>query len=132
MNKFYESSPIVGSGLGTTTHFMKERAMREHTIALLHNDYVQILCDTGVVGIVLISIFYLCIVIKILKYTWSRNVDIWVKISGVMAVASMAGVAFSMGFDNVVSHSMTSLINPFIFIGFFLKFIDIDKYESIS
>lgn len=132
MSKFYEPSPIVGSGLGTITHFMKERAEKEHTVALLHSDYVQILCDNGIVGIVLISIFYLCIVIKVFRYTWSRNVDIWIKISGIMAVASMAGVAFSMGFDNVVSHSMTSLINPFIFIGFFLKFIDIDKYESIS
>ena len=132
MNKFYEPSPIVGSGLGTTTHFIKERAAKEHTIALLHSDYVQILCDNGIIGIVLISIFYLCIIMKVFRYTWKQNVNEWIKISGIMAVASMAGVAFSMGFDNVVSHSMTSLINPFIFIGFFLKFIDIDKYESIS
>ena len=132
MDKFYEPSPIVGSGLGTTTHFIKERAVKEHTVALLHSDYVQILCDNGIVGIVLIAIFYLCIIVKVFRYTWNRNINIWVKISGIMAVSSMAGVAFSMGFDNVVSHSMTSLINPFIFIGFFLKFIDLSKYDSLS
>ena len=132
MDKFYEPSPIVGSGLGTITHFIKERAKREHTIALLHSDYVQILCDTGIIGIILIAVFYLCIICKVLRYTWDRKVNIWIKISGIMAVSSMAGVAFSMGFDNVVSHSMTSLINPFIFIGFFLKFIDLSKYDTIS
>lgn len=132
MDKFYEPSPIVGSGLGTTTHFIKERGKSRHTVALLHSDYVQILCDNGIVGIVLIAIFYLCIIIKVFRYTWNRNINIWVKISGIMAAASMAGVAFSMGFDNVVSHSMTSLINPFIFIGFFLKFIDLSKYDSLS
>ena len=132
MDKFYEPSPIVGSGLGTITHFIKERAKREHTIALLHSDYVQILCDTGIIGITLIAVFYLCIICKVLRYTWDRKVNIWIKISGIMAVSSMVGVAFSMGFDNVVSHSMTSLINPFIFIGFFLKFIDLSKYDTIS
>ena len=131
MNKFYEPNPIIGSGLGTTTHFIKDRAQKEHTIALLHSDYVQILCDNGIIGIVLLALFYLCVICKVFIYSW-RGVDPWIKVSGIMAVSSMAGVAFSMGFDNVVSHSMTSLINPFIFIGFFLKFIDLAKYDSLS
>ena len=131
MNKFYKPNPIIGSGLGTTTHFIKERAQKEHTVALLHSDYVQILCDNGIIGIVLLALFYLSIVYKVFIYSWS-GADPWIKVSGIMAVSSMAGVAFSMGFDNVVSHSMTSLINPFIFIGFFLKFIDLAKYDSLS
>jgi len=127
MRKFYEPNPIVGAGLGTTTRFLKERAEQEHTVALLHSDYIQILCDNGVVGIVLLIFFYLCVIYKTFQYTYRTQGDIWVKMSGTLAVSSLAGVAFAMGFDNVVSHSMTSLINPFIFIGFFLKFIDLSK-----
>lgn len=130
--KFYEPSPIIGAGLGTTSHFVKMRALDINAPALLHNDYVQILCDTGIIGLVLISLFYFAVVVKVFAYVWRRHVDFWVKVCGIMSVASLAGTAFSMGFDNVVSHSMTSLIIPFIFIGFFLKFIELSKYDTLS
>ncbi len=131
LKKFYEPDPICGAGLGEVTKFIKERAEKEHTIALLHSDYVQILCDNGIVGIILLSIFFAILFFKVFRYTWWHN-DAWVKITGTMAAASLSGVAFSMGFDNVVSHSMTSLINPFIFIGFFLKFVDLSKHGKLS
>lgn len=132
LNKYYDLNPIYGSGLGTVTHFLKERAARENSIALLHSDYVQLLCDCGNISIILLSFFFLCVLVKVFYYTWITHANIWIVISGIMAISSLAGVAFSMGFDNVVSHSMTSLINPFIFIGFFLKFIDLTKNEYLS
>lgn len=132
LQKYYEPNPVYGAGLGTVTRFMKDRAIRENTIALLHSDYVQLLCDCGSISIILLAIFFLCVVAKVFYYTWITHANIWVVISGIMAISSLAGVAFSMGFDNVVSHSMTSLINPFIFIGFFLKFIDLAKDGQLS
>lgn len=132
LTKFYEPHKITGSGLGTVTHFMKIRAIKENTVALLHSDYVQILCDTGIIGLALLILFYLNVLYKVFFYTWKTNSNTLIKITGIMAIASLSGVAFSMAFDNVVSHSMTSLINPFIFIGFFLKFIDKSKYDRIS
>lgn len=132
LKKYHDPDPIFGSGLGTVTHFLKERAIRENTIALLHSDYVQLLCDCGNVSIILLAFFFLCVTIKVFYYTWVTHANIWIVISGIMAISSLAGVAFSMGFDNVVSHSMTSLINPFIFTGFFLKFIDLAKDGQLS
>ena len=132
LQKYYTQNPICGVGLGTVTHFLKDRAEREKTIALLHNDYVQLLCDSGNISIILLIIFFLSVVIKVFYYTWIIHTNIWITISGTMAISSLAGVAFSMGFDNVVSHSMTSLINPFIFVGFFLKFIDLLKNGQLS
>ncbi|CCY49101.1 uncharacterized protein BN523_01826 [Bacteroides sp. CAG:189] len=130
LTKFYEPHPLIGSGLGTTIDFMKKRAAKEHTIALLHNDYVQILCETGIIGIIFLVLFYLSIICKVFYYTWVIQSNTWIKISGIMAISSIIGIAFSMFFDNIVSHSMTSLINPFIFIGFFLKFIDLQKLNN--
>lgn len=127
LTKFYDPNPLCGAGSGTVTNFMKDRALKEHTIALLHSDYVQILCDNGLIGLILFGFFALCLLYKVIKYTWILNTNVWINISGAMALASFAGMAFSMAFDNAVSHSMSSLMNPFIFIGFFLKFIDISK-----
>lgn len=129
MNKFYDQSPIIGAGTGETSHYMKTHSKQFGGLTLLHSDYVQILNDNGIIGIVLLGIFYLMVILKTLKYT-TKNQNLWVRATGITAVCSLAAVGFSMAFDNVVSHSMTSLINPFIFLGFFLKFIDIDKEKG--
>ena len=42
----------------------------------------------------------------------------------------MAGIAFCMHFDNVVSNSMQSMVMPYIYIGFFLKALDLEKRSS--
>lgn len=130
LNKLYEPNKITGSGLGEVMWLIKDFNSRGELPALLHSDYVQILCDSGLIGLILLIVFYISIIIKVLRYVVLRNSSIWTVLSGIMAVSSMAGIAFSMGFDNVVSHSMTSLIFPFIFIGFFLKFIDLEKASA--
>lgn len=123
MGKFYDKHPIVGAGTGRTTDYMKTHSKQFGGLTLLHSDYVQILNDNGIIGIVLLGIFYLSVIMKALKYT-SPGHGLRVRVTGITAVCSLAAVGFSMAFDNVVAHSITSLINPFIFLGFFLKFID--------
>ena len=132
MEEFYEGHEIQGSGLGMSTAYLKYLHVTTGAIALLHNDYVQIISDTGVVGVVLIILFYVSILLKGITYVVLKRSSSCVKITGIMAVSSMAGIAFSMYFDNVVSHSMSSLVMPFIFLGFFLKSIDLDANKQLS
>lgn len=126
LTKFHKPRPYTGSGLGIAMKQMKTWNETKGMEALMHNDYVQILSETGYIGIFMIGVFYLVLLLKAGAYIFSPSSSSRVKISGIMAVSSMAGIAFSMGFDNVVSHSMTSLIMPFIFTGFFLKFVDLE------
>ena len=53
MRQFYYPHKITGSGLGTSVEWMKNRP----GLKLIHSDYVQILCDLGLVGIVLFGLF---------------------------------------------------------------------------
>lgn len=128
LDKFYEPSPTVGSGLGAATHYMKDKVtgFTESDIVLIHSDYVQLLCDAGIVSVILWGLFFVILLIKVGVVALSSGY-LYSKISAALAVSSMAGVVFSMGYDNVVSHSMTSLINPFIFVGFFLKYNELRK-----
>lgn len=128
MKKFYEPHKLIGAGLGTSTGYMKDKVSgyKESNITLIHSDYVQILCDSGLVGLVLLIVFFVILFMQVGTIAFSNGL-IYTKITAALAVASMAGVAFSMGYDNVVSHSMTSLINPFLFIGFFLKYKELGK-----
>ena len=61
------------------------------------------------------------------KILFGYNKDDFVRLSGAMAVGSCAGVLFSMAFDNVVSYSQQCFVFPFLFIGIFLKAIDLCK-----
>ena len=132
MDECYSGHEITGSGLGTSMRFLKDWGIKNKSVAIMHNDYVQIISDTGIVGIVLICLFYAVFLLKGINYVVLRKSSTCVKITGIMAVSSMAGIAFSMYYDNVVSHSMSSLVMPFIFLGFFLKSIDLDANKQLS
>ena len=59
-----------------------------------------------------------------------RRSSLLVKLTGIMALSSMVGIGFSMYFDNVVSNSMQSMVMPYIYLGFFLKALDLEKRSS--
>ena len=132
MDNCYQGNETFGSGLGVSMRFVKNLSVVTGGAAIIHNDYVQIISDAGIIGIILIGLFYLSVLLKGIKYVIQRKSDFHIKIIGIMAMSSMTGIAFSMYYDNVVSHSMSSLVMPFIFLGFFLKFIDINENKHLS
>jgi O-antigen ligase len=130
-DKCYNGHELVGSGLGESVGYL--RYVRENIIKvplLLHNDYVQIKCDTGLIGLGLYILFYLSIINSVIRNAWNTENNL-IKITGILAIASFVGIAFSMGFDNVVSHSMSSMIIPFIFLGMYFKSFEIDETDII-
>ena len=134
MNNCYDGHEIIGSGLGASGSYLKyfkeNITDMKNMAVLLHNDYVQILGDTGLIGLILLISFFFILVCSVTFKIWNCD-DFAVKITGIMVIASASGVAFSMGFDNVVSHSMTSLIIPFIFTGLYLKTVELSEYGEI-
>lgn len=120
---FYKPNPITGAGLGESMEYTKEN----FAVKLIHNDYVQILCDTGLVGISLFAIFFVMAILKVTILSTQYKHNKLIRLSGAMALGSCAGVFFSMMFDNVISYAQQSFVIPFIFIGIFLKMIDLRK-----
>lgn len=127
----YEGHEMCGSGLGESYRTVRMWFSWDNSIPnMLHNDYVQIKCDTGLIGLWLFIIFGATVFIYIGQRIWSIQ-DMPSRICGILALTSSGSIAFSMGFDNVVSHSMSSMIIPFLFIGFFLKLYPQDNEEII-
>ena len=128
---FYEGRESKGSGLGTAIRYLKDRWRIEgDTAGLIHNDYVQMLAETGYIGVGLLVLFYIFVIIKVVQHVMLRRSTFLVKLTGIMALSSMAGIAFCMYFDNVVSNSMQSMVMPYIYLGFFLKALDLEKRSS--
>lgn len=63
-------------------------------VKLIHNDYVQILCDTGLVGISLFAIFFVMAILKVTILSTQYKHNKLIRLSGAMALGSCAGVFF--------------------------------------
>lgn len=128
---FYKGKESTGSGLGTAIRFLKDKWLFEGDSAgLIHNDYVQLLAETGYIGTALFVLFYIFVTHKVVSHIISRRCSTFTKLTGIMALSSMAGIAFCMYFDNVVSNSMQSMVMPYIYLGFFLKALDLESKEN--
>ena len=123
----YYGNELAGKGLGETEFFSKNKMHRSGKEAKVHNDYIIMLCDTGKIGILLFTLFYLAVIIKVISHVILRPNSFLVELTGIMALSSMVGIAFCMYFDNVVSNSMQSMVMPYIYLGFFLKALDLNK-----
>ncbi len=123
MQKFYYPSPTVGSGLGSVTDFMKNTSAT--VLEQIHSDYVQILCDLGLIGITLFGLFFVFTFLEIISNAWKDDSPFALKLTGGMALGSCAGTFFSMAFDNVVAYAQQSFVIPFIMIGIYLKVKDL-------
>lgn len=127
LDNCYRGNETFGGGLGTSGRFVKDFGRENKYLEVMHNDYLQILCDAGIVGIVLIILFYLSVILKVTSNVALRRSSLLVKLTGIMALSSLVGIAFSMYFDNVVSNSMQSMVMPYIYLGFFLKALELEK-----
>ena len=128
----YNGHENLGSGLGTSGHFIKysDSEIEGQVSGKLHNDYLELMCDTGNVGIALLILFYLTVILKVFVNVAMCRSSSMVSLTGIMALSSIAGIAFCMYFDNVVSNSMQSMVMPYIYLGFFLKALDIERVEN--
>lgn len=129
-NNCYYGNETFGGGLGTSGRFVKDYGKATQGLEMMHNDYLQILCDAGIVGVVLLCIFYAGFIIKVIANVVKRRCTILVKLTGIMALSSMVGIGFAMYFDNVVSNSMQALVMPFIYWGFFFRALDMETQEK--
>lgn len=132
LDNCYRGNETFGGGLGTSGRFVKDFGRENNYLEVMHNDYLQILCDAGIVGIVLIILFYLSVVLKVTSNVALRRSSTLVKLTGIMALSSLAGIGFSMYFDNVVSNSMQSMVMPYIYLGFFLKALDLEMRNEVA
>lgn len=129
LENLYKGKEVLGNGMGVAEYYSKN-LMYDDGIAKIHNDYLVLLCDAGLIGVILLSVFYLFVIFKVFYYMAFRKSTFMVKLTGLMALPSMAGIAFCMYFDNVVSNSMQSMVMPYIYLGFFLKALDMEKKEE--
>ena len=124
---FYNNNKLMGSGTGSIQNYMYSNYVFGG-LKVPHNDYVQISCDNGLIGIVL----YLLIIVSIITHCfieYNKKNSIAIKMCAIVAGSSIAGVALTMYTDNVVNYSMATLSYPFGFYGMMLGLIKGKRYD---
>lgn len=100
MEHSYYGHEMMGSGCGASLGWLKEKASKEGGIVLIHSDWVQMLSESGNIGLGFFVFFIIVLLWVILSETWKYKGFITITFVGAMTVASFVACFFAMGFDN--------------------------------
>lgn len=129
LNRFHKEREMIGSGTGSTQNYMYNNRVFGG-LQVPHNDYVQILCDNGLIALFLYVLSTLAIILQcFIEYTKKNNHTI-IKICAITAGSTLSGVLLTMYTDNVVNYSMATLSYPFGFYGMMLGLIANQKRKK--
>jgi O-antigen ligase len=120
LDTFYKDNEIMGAGLGQLQARFYSGNHPFGTLEVIHNDYIQILCDTGQIGLVL----YLIIIVSFVVYSFriynnKKNRES-ARNSAFIAGTSLCGIMACAFTDNVINYSLITLTYPYAFFGFAL------------
>lgn len=116
-DEFYVGHEMKGSGIGSCQKFLYENPAG---VKQTHGDYVQMRCDTGLIGFWLymavgIIVFLHCFVICFTSY-----IPDYIKCCAMIAAGGIAGCYAAMYSENVVTYTMASTGYPFALYGVML------------
>lgn len=113
---FFENHELTGSGTGRVQTYFYTEVSGWQRGGQLHNDFLVLLCDNGLIGLLLFVIAYLAIALHCL-IIYSRSESKIVRICALTAGASLIGIMVTMYSDNTISYSMATLSYPWGFYG---------------
>lgn len=117
--RLYNGHEISGSGTGSVQNYMYNHFIFGG-LKVPHSDFVQQKCDNGLIGLILYALTALAIYFHCFVVYWNRSSNNVIKLSAIVAGASIAGVFVTLYSDNTVNYSMATLSMPFGFYGMML------------
>lgn len=120
LDQFYVGKELTGSGTGNLQETFYALRHPFGTIRIVHNDYVQMLCDNGVIGVLLFGASFLFLLFHCFLVYQNPAYDAGVRICAIVAGASAAGTLLTMFTDNVINYTMSTLSYPCGFYGMML------------
>lgn len=116
--EFYVGRELKGSGIGSCQKFLYEAG--GNVVKQTHGDYIQMRCDTGLIGMYLyIAIAALIVIHSFIECVRPSNPD-YIKACAMIVGGSIVGNYFGMYSDNAVTYTMATTGYPFGFYGIML------------
>ena len=121
LGKLYDPHPLTGSGIGSAQYIFYETNHPFAPIKVIHNDYVQILADTGQVGLFLYALFVISASFSASRHVNNQTPE-YLLLPSFLVVTSFTSASTTMMTDNVVLYVLAVLSMPFIFVGIMLSY----------
>ena len=116
-NEFYLESPVFGAGTGSVKSFMQsEDNPFIKDFQLMHNDWLLMICETGLVGVLLLLLFFITILRQCIRYS-SSNYPRDLRLMSAACAGSVAGTMTHMFFENCMNSFVFS--TTFVFYAIF-------------
>ena len=117
----------MGSGTGNLQEVFYSLKHPFGTIKICHNDYVQILCDNGLIGLVLFGVSFLYLIFHcFIVYQGRRHLPM-VRVCALIAGPAMGGTLLTMYTDNVINYTMATISFPCAIYGMMLGLLQTEK-----
>lgn len=114
---FYKGKELKGSGIGSCQKFLYDDFS---IVKQTHGDFVQMRCDTGLIGFWLYIAVGAIVVIHCMTVAARKWVPDHVKCCAMIAAGSVAGCYLAMYSENVVTYTMASTGYSFALYGMML------------
>lgn len=137
LEEVYEDNQIMGAGTGSVKAFIQSpKNENQRYFSLVHNDFLVILCENGLIGLSLFVAFLLRIMFRCIKYANSNNKD--VKFMSLGCLSMLVATSCHMFFENCVNSLGLSmlfmfyaLLNRLILLNSKCKSVKKYKYKTV-
>jgi hypothetical protein len=116
-DEFYKGHELKGSGIGSCQKFLYDNPAG---VKQTHGDYVQMRCDTGLIGYWLYIIVGIAVVVHCFLVCTRNYVPDYIKCCAMIAAGGIVGCYAAMYSENVVTYTMASTGYPFALYGIML------------
>ncbi len=122
----FEPSPLTGSGLGACQALFYSGFYGE--MKVVHNEFVRLLCDVGLIGLCLYGIMIVTCMILAWK-AYRKATEPLARFCALFVLASLPALLSSMLFDNLFDYILYAGQYPFAFAG--MMFSQPDSQQNI-
>lgn len=128
IDKFYEGNELFGCGSGTMKGFLtSSKNSFSDVFLLIHNDWLHLLCETGIIGVFLLATSFMAMLIQSYKYS-NRKYNMSIRLLACCVGGTITSTCIHMYFENCINSIVFSM--PFIMYAILCKEIVILSYRK--
>ena len=117
LGNYYKGKEATGSGLGVLQERFYSLNHPFAPLTVVHNDYVQLLCDAGLIGLILYLLIFLFIFIHCVILAWNNQNPFVIRFLAMITGPAIICIGVASYTDNVVNYSLMTLGYPFALYG---------------
>lgn len=121
LERFYEPDPLMGSGLGAVQEHLYSSPFGSD-LKVAHSDYVTLLCDVGLIGLILYLLAAVSALVLAMRYVWT-GVTMELRAAAALVLGAFLSSLSATGFDNVFNYTLPVHSLPFAFTGILLGMV---------